>query len=213
MITDNCTEKRFLKDVKAHRMITIRYDGVNRHIRFKRLGAYTCHFDLITWPGHLCVTGDYGTYVFSRINDMFEFFRPEKDYDYWEPHSDGKLFINPDYWGQKLLSICKLGGYKEFDKDAFKERVVTQYEEWTKYDDKEEYWIAKLWEEIDARVLSEIDNGEHAACAAIQNFDFGSFQFEGFFDDDEDYKKPTFHYIWCLYAIAWGIEQYDKAKT
>lgn len=208
---DNCTEERFLNDVKAHRMFTIRDDTFNKHIHFNRLGDHICHFDLITWPGYLCITGDYGTYVFSRISDMFEFFRTDQSYK--DAHPDRKLFINPDYWGQKLLSICKMGGYKEFDKNAFKERVVERYEEFTKYDDKDEYWIAQLWEEIDARVLSKIDEGEHAACAAIQNFDSGSFQFEGFFDDDEDYKKPTFHYIWCLYAIAWGIEQYDKAKT
>jgi hypothetical protein len=27
-----------------------------------------------------------------------------------------------------------------------------------------------------------------------------------------DFKSYTFHYIWCLYAIVWGIRTYDLSK-
>lgn len=69
------TEETFLADVAAHQIHVLRDDGVHRHIRFKRPGTYCMQFDLITWPGYLCYTGDMGTYVFNRLEDMFEFFR------------------------------------------------------------------------------------------------------------------------------------------
>ncbi len=70
-----CDEARFLKDVANHEMQIIRDDGVQRHLRFKKPGTMCYHFDLITWGGHLCYTGDMGTYVFTRVHDMFDFFR------------------------------------------------------------------------------------------------------------------------------------------
>lgn len=30
--------------------------------------------------------------------------------------------------------------------------------------------------------------------------------------DDGGTEIYTFHYIWCLFAIVWGISQYDLAK-
>ncbi len=26
-------------------------------------------------------------------------------------------------------------------------------------------------------------------------------------------KEYTFHFLWCCYAIAWGIKTYDESKT
>src|SRR5690348_13144744 len=98
---DNC-EQWFLKDVSTHEMIVIRDDGANRHIRFKRPGTSCMYFDLITWPGYLCYTGDMGTYVFSRLEDMFEFFRTDRDYN---KRKGRELSINPKYWGEKLQAV------------------------------------------------------------------------------------------------------------
>lgn len=79
MRRDNNEEQRFLNDVANHEMIIIRDDGVNRHVRFKRPNSSCMYFDLITWPGHLCYTGDMGSYVFRRLEDMFEFFRTDRN--------------------------------------------------------------------------------------------------------------------------------------
>ena len=136
---NECTEDRFLKDVSDHQMAVILDDETNRHIRFRKPGTICYGFDLITWPGHLCIAGDCGTYVFSHIKDMFGFFRAG---DWWgKKERKETLFINPVYWGEKLRSIGTNAGYKEF-----------------------------------AGGVTE---------------------------------RYTFHYIWCLYAIAWGIQQYD----
>lgn len=67
-------EKQFLNDVKDHG-IDIKLDiGAYRHIKFKnpKYGYYW--FELITTPNQLTIHGDCGTYVFSRIEDMFCFF-------------------------------------------------------------------------------------------------------------------------------------------
>lgn len=59
----NPTELSFLHDVREHRLIVLNDDKLNRHIRFSRPGTRCMQFDLITWPGYLCYTGDMGTYV------------------------------------------------------------------------------------------------------------------------------------------------------
>ena len=75
---DKCTQERFLEDIKNHYMKVLRDDGVNRHIRFTQ-GRFRYHFDLITWSEHLCISGDCGTYVFRRTEDMFDFFQMDKN--------------------------------------------------------------------------------------------------------------------------------------
>lgn len=81
-MSDQCTEKRFLGDVAKHQMTILRDDGVNRHVRFKQPNSSNMFFDLITWPGCLCYTGDMGTYVFRRLEDMFEFFRTDREHQH-----------------------------------------------------------------------------------------------------------------------------------
>lgn len=66
----------FTRDIAKHEIEVIRDDGVDRHLRFRRPGTMSMHFDILTWPGYLCYTGDMGSYVFRRTEDMLEFFRP-----------------------------------------------------------------------------------------------------------------------------------------
>ena len=97
MNTYQLTEETFLKDVDQHVMEVIHEDGVFRHLRFKQPGTVCMHFDLITWPGRLCYTGDMGTFVFSRIHDMLEFFRPDA-YAIAAPFKR----IDRNYWAEKV---------------------------------------------------------------------------------------------------------------
>lgn len=205
-----CTEDRFLDDVTDHQLTVIRDDGIARHIRFRQPGTICYGFDLITWPGHLCITGDCGTYVFQRIEDMFEFFRTDPKYAL--SHPERKLFINAGYWGEKLLSIGTNAGYKEFDEDHFKERVIKYFNDWKEYKEPATEQAEELWKEIDDQVLSRIDDGDIYAYQAAYDFEHEGFQFEDFFDGGGT-ERHTFHYLWCLYAIAWGIQQYDAALT
>lgn len=203
-----CNEDRFLEDVADHQMTVIRDDGVDRHIRFREPGTIIYGFDLITWPGHLCITGDCGTYVFTRIQDMFDFFRTEPSYA--SRHPDKKLFINASYWGQKLLSIGTNAGFKEFDEDKFTSRITDYFNDWKESEEPEADVADDLWEEISSRVLSRVDDGEHRAYQAAYDFEHYGFWFQDFFDGGGT-ERYTFHYLWCLYAINWGISQYDAA--
>lgn len=141
-MNDRCTEQRFLDDVAQHRMTILRDDSVNRHAQFKREGTRCYQFDLITWPGYLCYTGDMGSYVFQRTTDMFEFFRTDRnDFNY---NKDG-LSINPGYWGEKLEAVDKCDGFKEFSLDLFRKNVREYL--------KGESHSKQLWEEIESSLL------------------------------------------------------------
>lgn len=220
-MTYECTEDTFLKDVANHQMTVIRDDGVHRHIRFKRKNEGDYWFDLITWPGTLCIDGDCGTYVFRRLEDMFEFFRVDRE----QGSKDGRtLFINPGYWGEKLQAVARHGGYKEFSEDRFIENIKRYFEMWVESncpdDDAEQFekdsfekTKEELWDEIDSQVIFYSDGEVHALEAAQ---DFGSevdedFNFSDFYEYDcTDY---TFHFIWCCYAIAWSVQRYDSEKA
>lgn len=204
-----CTEERFLRDVANHQMTVIRDDGVNRHIRFSKPDSGDMQFDLITWQGYLCYCGDMGTYVFRRINDMFQFFRTDREY-MCLPEGQ-QLAINPGYWSEKLEAIsCFGGGFEVFNMDKFKKAVKEEFDEFIADngfpDDKRE----SLLEEIDWKILSA--ENEHAAMSAIYEFSYEGADslFVDFFE--HDFQEYTFHFIWCCYALAWGISKYDENR-
>ena len=203
----SCTEDGFLEDVKNHEMIVVRNDGVNRHLRFKRPNSNNYFFDLITWNGHLCVSGDCGTYVFSRIEDMFEFFRTDEGCKKSQP--DRKLFINTGYWGEKLLSICRSGGYEEFSQEIFEESIKKDFEEWEFDDDEQKN---EIWEAVESEIISNSHDGSIRAFDAAMGFksDYGH-EFTDFWE--YSCTEYSFHYLWCLYAIVWGISKFDKEDS
>jgi len=217
------TEERFLRDVARHELIVIRDDGVNRHIRFKKPDSSDMFFDLITWPGHLCYTGDMGTYVFMRLTEMFEFFRTDRAYN----QSRGrKLGINLGYWADKLIAVDgnRHGGKpKAFDEDKFK-RVINEYRVQWMRDAKASNSLDKegrreLWEAVEDEVIGVLDDGGDRAQYAAYDFhhtDPSDAQRRGWqFDDlfEHDFTEYTHSFLWCCYALAWGVEKYDVLKA
>lgn len=210
-----CDEARFLRDVERHEMTIIRDDRLDRHLRFKRPGTSAYYFDIVTWSGHLCYTGDMGTFVFSRIDDMFAFFRMD-DHD-WNKNPNG-LSINPGYWSEKVLAADRHDGIEEWDEDEFTRRVNEVRVGWMRWAkslniDKDER--RELWETVEREVMSEPSN-EHVCVAAIWNFYHTTsngerFEFVDFFDGGMN--RFTFRFLWCCYALAWGINQYDNYRS
>lgn len=223
-----CTQEDFLRDVAGHVMTILRDDGVHRHVRFKESGTSCYHFDLITWPGYLCYTGDMGTFVFRRIEDMFEFFGHDREYH----ASRGRtLAINLGYWGEKLVAVnangASSGGKaKEFDLEKFT-RVINEYRIGWMRRGKEQGALDKeqrreLWEQVQEEVLDRAEDGEHYAQAAAYEFSFRKYpwvrsddqpvwQFDDLFE--HDFTEYTHSFVWCCYALAWGIQKYDEAKA
>jgi hypothetical protein len=154
-------------------------------------------FELLTWPGYLCYTGDMGTYVFSRIEDMFKFFRPER-----KEREITNLFINPYYWSEKVKAADR-DGVDEFDAEVARDAVMT----WM----KDYEFSPKSRELVMDNVLSRLDDGEHWFVTAAYDFRNGDDDFEEFFHTN--LRSYTFRYIWCCYAMVWGIDQYDRARS
>lgn len=69
----------FERDVAEHQMQVLRDDRLYRHLLFKKPGTGCYHFNIVTYPGTLVYTGDMGSFVFQRLEDMFEFFRSDAD--------------------------------------------------------------------------------------------------------------------------------------
>jgi hypothetical protein len=211
---NNLTEQQFLKEVEKHVMEVLRDDGVYRHIRFREPGTMMQHFDLITWPGYLCYCGDMGTYVFTRLEDMFQFFRTDR-------HGNDRLYTNKSYWSEKLIAVDghRDGGKaKEFSPDKFRTVVNRFRVQWMRTA-KERDWLDKeqrreLWQAVDDLVLYRIDDGEHYAMNAAYEFTHRvagrEFSFQDFWD--HTFTEYTHRFVWCCFALAWGIKQYDVAK-
>lgn len=207
------SEIDFLKNVAKHEMTIISEDGVHRHIRFKKPDSSDMFFDLITWPGSLCYTGDMGTYVFRRLTDMFEFFRM-REYDLAK-NRQGGLSINRSYWGEKLEAIDSCDGYKKYSQDKFC-RVVSEIRlGWIREGGLSKEERRELWDAVKDDVLYHADDGEDSARRAAVEFNHKTshetFNLNDFWEHDlTDY---THRFTWCCYALAWGIKQYDQSKT
>jgi len=197
-----CTKERFLNDVKDHELTIFKDEGIYRHIRLSRPGSSVYRFDLLTWPGYLCVTGDMGCWTFSRTEDMFEFFIMD------ETDFNKSNIINPHYWEEKIQSISRFGGpVKEFNEELFRENVKNIVERY--YEDNEEKKIECL-EEVEDSIFRYIDDNHPAIVYdKLYYFEFEDFNFSSEFPSSEVY---TLYYIWILYAIVWGILEYNKAK-
>lgn len=203
------TKEEFLKHVKNHKMKIINDSDVCRHILFRQPNDSDRYFQITTWPNHLCISGDMGTYVFSRIQDMFNFFKGD---------------INPGYWGEKLQSGAGS------NKDAIFEYSSDKAEQFIKDIVREKLpnIDEKIQNDIAERICGEVGVHEYNFESIIYD-NLSDYEFDGDDHYDEDlegikltidfddlcearFKKVTYHYIWCLYAIVWGIEQYRKLK-
>lgn len=205
------TETTFLKDVAKHQMTIIHEDGLHRHIRFRNPDSSDMFFDLITWPGALCYTGDMGTYVFRRLTDMFEFFRtnPKSPYLAAKRLTPG---INLGYWAQKLEAVDRCAGLEEFNPEKFTRVVRAECVRWLVHCPKPDR--RELLEAVKDDVLAYTDDGEDRARRAAIDFNHETptqqFNFSDFWE--HDLNEYTTRFTWCCYALAWGINQYDASK-
>ncbi|WP_417261650.1 hypothetical protein [Celeribacter sp.] len=183
----------FLRDVRHHKL-TIELDqGVHRCLFLGHPGSSSHHYRLTTWPGHLAISGDMGSFMFVRRRDMFDFFRDEE--------MTNK--INPSYWSQKTEAIYRHGGMKVFSPKIFEENVREFCGEW-------EVNLRNA-DRIKSEVERELCVGfsdQSEAFKALRDFESSDgYVFDAF--DFPDCTEHSFHFIWCLRAIVWGIKQYD----
>jgi len=200
-------KKWFDKEIPDHEMKIHLDNGLYRHIHYQKPGTGVQYFSITTFPHHLCISGDMGTYVFSRVEDMFKFFR-----------NDGNI-INPSYWGEKLKSISTFGGYEKFNVDEFKEQVEFSFNGFREDIDDSEL-ADKIWADIKARVVDPANDdgdGWETMRSAMEykyvDIDDGT-EIGNIFQDfgETGCNRYTHNYIWCLWAIVHAIKMYDEFK-
>jgi hypothetical protein len=190
--------RRFATEGAGHSMEIVLDNGLHRHLRFRHQGpGYSGYmwFDLITVPGTLIFQGDGDSYVFSRMEDMFQFFR-------------GKISrIDPHYWAEKLTSRTR-DDAKTYDEDLFKQLVTEHVEEAVRYCDAP----AGLVEAVREQVLN--DGGiyyESGARDALESFEHDGFRFSDVWE--WDFRCYDWWFLWACHAIVWGIALYDAHKA
>lgn len=199
---------RFIRDVASHQLEVIREDGLYRHLRFRRPHTSVYYFDLVTWPGYLTVTGDMGTWTFTRIADMFEFFT---DSHFGMRDS---FLINPGYWSEKFESGAGGSRYDspcyEFDDDGFDagldEWLSMYLEECEDEDDKER--ASEAVRELKGNGFRQ----KHEAYQAVENADWPDDVRKWDLMEGMSLQRHSHHYLWICYAIVWGIGRYNATK-
>lgn len=215
-----CTQERFLKDCAEHQMTIIRDDGVNRHLMFKEPGSSAYWFEIVTWPGVLAIRGDCGAYMFTRLSDMFEFFRTK-------PHriKDGELYINESYWMEKIIAVdsnCgNPGSAMKFSPEIFKREVVEWFRRYTSDDydaqNRLDRWM--IWKAVREMLESADSHDENHNWTLLRDFEVWNedeceYQYKDFFCDwERGCKEYDFSFLWNCYAIAWAVKQYDAHKA
>ncbi len=186
--TMNPSLNQFAKDVENHQMQVLADDDLHRSLLFKQPNTGNQYFRINTWPHHLCISGDMGTFVFSRLPDMFEFFRGDK-----EP--------NLGYWSEKL----EAGKAQEHSESQAREVILKQAEDAGLEPEDLEY--AKL--RIDRMEL----DSEFGFYNEVMNWSEHELGFSIDTDGIGCCKEYRYHFTWCCRAIIWAIQQYDALKT
>ena len=184
--------ERFAKDVADHQMTVLMDIGVYRHLMFKKPDRSEHWFEIVTTPGMLVIRGDMETWVFSRIPDMFNFFRGK----------DGE--INADYWQEKLLA--GRSDSENFDSDYFKEGLL----EWVDQSDFDDIVKRDMTEDV----CNYFDWDDSEEGIRRQVMDYSHDEAGYFFQDSWEISGKVFdyHYLWCCHAIVWAINRYDAWK-
>jgi hypothetical protein len=199
--------ERFQVETARHHMYVARDDGLYRHLQFRdsrlcndaewRVNTGFYWFDLITWPGVLTITGDMDTFVFSRVTDMFEFFRACG-------HRGG---INPGYWSEKLRAPDPRAA-KAYDQDRVREYVIADLAAAVQFGGVPRGTGRAIREQIFDHEDITWEEGAHML---LRDFKHEGFQFHDTWE--WDLRGYSQQFLWCCHAIQWGIRQYDTAHA
>lgn len=223
------TINRAIRAFKDHKVTIEQDDGIFRSILFKRPGTGFYHFRIVTWPGHLAISGDIGNYVFAREHDMFGWFADDKDW------AAMPMSINPKYWGEKVQATYK-GSVGECsngivdhgtDVKTIRADLVQWFREldgWGSRITDGKSYRKDAWHDLRHYLLERIhdDLPIREAITMIERFRIPSY----LFDDTEDrgfdacydhyeawsYRTPNQTFLTCCAAIVWGIKKYAQAK-
>jgi hypothetical protein len=186
---------RFQADTKNHQVQIVLDQGVHRHLKCQEPGTWCYGFHITTWPGHLCISGDMGCYVFARSPDMFQFFRGER--------------INPQYWSEKLQADSVRSGHKAFSGKVFREAIKRDFMGW-RFEEGESR-VAAFQDVRNELLENEYSTASEAVGAAMSyKCAVSGNEFVDFLD--HDLEEYTHHFLWACHAIQWAIACYDETQ-
>ncbi len=192
-------KEHFDIDVANHIMKIVHQNGVYRTIECRQISSVNCSFTIVTTPRYLAYFGDMGSYVFSRNTaiDVLGFFRNTTRTGEEIPYG---------YWAEKL----EAGDYKQFDAQTAVAQAVTMLEQ------EESLNLAACdyssLDEIKELLEGAAEDGENEYFAALSDL-VDELEVDDWYEHCQRVYKPTYHYIWCCYAILWTIAQYDSTEN
>lgn len=193
--------ERYERDTAAHELTVLRDDGLYRHLRVAVPRSSFYWFDLMTWPGVLMVTGDCGTFVFSRTTDMFEFFESSRG------------GINPQYWAEKLKAPASRH-VQIYSSEAYRARVREWHEQRAEEFDGDEEAAAALADAVKEQLLDRVADFEHEARDLLADFEHDRITTGDSWE--WDLREWDWSFLWCCWAIVDGVKRYralDATET
>ena len=111
--------------------------------------------------------------------------------------------------GEKLQAIDSCDGFRQWGEEKFQLLIREDFDDWLKDSGLPEEQQAAATEQFESDVISAIGDGKEAAYLAARDFEFaGRSPFSDWWEvDTDDY---SFRFLWCCYALAWGVQQYDE---
>lgn len=205
-------EERFASEADGATMTVVKDDGVHRHLSFQFPKASWGPCEVVTWPGALTLRGGLGCWSFTRVEDMFEFFRPSRNV----------TRVNPTYWVQKLVPGSG-SEVKEYDEDrarAYVRQAVAEagkrYEHITpEYADD---WLFSDWCGADysteaglMRTLGRFEGRADADRSTSSLLNDGAASEFAFPVHEWDLYRYSDWFLLACVVLPWTIEQYDAA--
>lgn len=183
------TKEDFSKWTTEHVITSLKEDGLLRTMTVQKPGTWVFGYTITTWPNYLAITGDLGSYVFTRSPDMFKFFR-EAD----GPKADN---INPGYWEEKVCAADK-HGTDEFCIENLRESILE-----SQRDSPENPIYAKM---LELETLDLCDSqDEHGTIEALMDIEDDPYE--------RSHREFTYSFLNCLRAIVLAVRLYDERKT
>lgn len=177
-------EAGFATETAEHVLTVVRDDGVYRHIACGKPGTMIYAWEIITWPGHLAITGDLGSYIFQRVDDMLRNFFSGN--------------INPEYWLEKCTSHAR--PIRVVSVDSVRDQAECEMAELGEIgeltEQVKEAWSAAISIAVDADGTTNFDD----LCDALQETGIDTADFCG-----EGFSAGALR---ALCAIKWARERY-----
>lgn len=177
---------RIAQDLAEHTVETAYSNGYNRRWKCARPNTRSLWFEVITWPGVLCINGDMGTFVFSRTADMLSFMRSS--------------CMSYSYVAEKCVAVEWHLGIREFRQEIFCELINELAEE------ADTPGLAARYRELKEEACRHADGNGHETYRRMWE--------SGLFGSDlPTCTSYTYHFLWCLHAIKWLCDRVKDMES